>query len=325
MRVQTIVNNLLSNFRFLLISLKHIRHLRRSNIHLYFAFARMCAPLWGNQNLNTWFQFALSTNSRGDKIADIIEREIGSLKGKTHLDVGSGYGGFSAAFVKRKAFSSGVEISEGLIQMSEYNFKDQKVHAPIYLLDITQKDIVSRLGQKFDIITCNDVIEHVKDPETAIKNMAELLNKDGVLYLEIPNKNYPLFVLEDGHYNLFALSLLNRNSAEKYFKRFYQDLDYGVEYYLEIGAYEALAAKYRLCFRLLEESFQYFDEERLKKARHRIAEKLNSFALSEDPVLGNEVVSVVKKYLSDYDTASGTEEFKTVYGTDFWKIICTKQ
>ena len=41
--------------------------------------------------------------------------------------------------------------------------------------------------QTYDIITCNNVLEHVKDPITFLKNIPKLLKQDGLLRISVPN------------------------------------------------------------------------------------------------------------------------------------------
>jgi 2-polyprenyl-3-methyl-5-hydroxy-6-metoxy-1,4-benzoquinol methylase len=68
--------------------------------------------------------------------------------------------------------------------------------------------------KKFDIITCFMVLHHIKTPENTIKNIAERLNKNGLLYIREHNCE----TVED---NIFAdlvhslYMLQNKASAEK--------------------------------------------------------------------------------------------------------------
>lgn len=42
---------------------------------------------------------------------------------------------------------------------------------------------------KYDIIFCRHVVEHTRDPEVFIKNLKNMLNENGLLYMESPNYN----------------------------------------------------------------------------------------------------------------------------------------
>ncbi len=41
----------------------------------------------------------------------------------------------------------------------------------------------------FDVVTCNDVLEHLEHPEKALEHMYEALKKGGILYINTPNLN----------------------------------------------------------------------------------------------------------------------------------------
>ena len=42
----------------------------------------------------------------------------------------------------------------------------------------------------FDVVICNDVIEHLENPRIALENINKVLKKEGILYLNTPNFNW---------------------------------------------------------------------------------------------------------------------------------------
>jgi 2-polyprenyl-3-methyl-5-hydroxy-6-metoxy-1,4-benzoquinol methylase len=44
--------------------------------------------------------------------------------------------------------------------------------------------------ETFDIVICNDVLEHLKNPPKALVNIMRGLTKGGVLYINTPNLNF---------------------------------------------------------------------------------------------------------------------------------------
>ena len=54
------------------------------------------------------------------------------------------------------------------------------------------------LGKTFNVITLNNLLEHVIDPSYTIELASQLLNIDGVLIIEVPNdfSNYQNFLKE---------------------------------------------------------------------------------------------------------------------------------
>lgn len=74
-----------------------------------------------------------------------------------------------------------------------------ELHEPSYNEAKRRLDIVSKIplskesfgGEKFDVITFNDVLEHIEYPWTTLENCKTLLKKDGFIIASIPNlQNY---------------------------------------------------------------------------------------------------------------------------------------
>ena len=129
--------------------------------------------------IRMWVDFALSTNERGRVVDDELEGHI-SLRGKKCLDVGCAYGGFLVAFAVRGAAQVvGVDINRDLLRFAAANLEDYHVSASLHQADLLDPGILG-LG-RFDVITCNDVIEHVEDPRKVIRHLSLLLDDDGVL------------------------------------------------------------------------------------------------------------------------------------------------
>ena len=70
-----------------------------------------------------YFEFALSANHRGRRVADIVE-SITPLAGKRTLDVGCACGGFLVAFAERGAEPTGFDLDDSLLALAEHNFRD---------------------------------------------------------------------------------------------------------------------------------------------------------------------------------------------------------
>lgn len=59
------------------------------------------------------------------------------------------------------------------------------------------------LGKNFNVITLNNLLEHVVDPKYTIELALELLTKEGVLIIEVPNdfSSYQIFLKENNFIN----------------------------------------------------------------------------------------------------------------------------
>ena len=128
------------------------------------------------------------------------------ITGSKILDVGSGNGGISIAFGKqRKTQVFGIDIELNRVKTSKIGTEEQNATA----------DFLFASGQNlpfkrsfFDIVICNDVIEHVTKPRLLLKELHRSLRIGGVLYLCAPNGLSPFSILRDSHYGLFGLSLM---------------------------------------------------------------------------------------------------------------------
>lgn len=97
------------------------------------------------------------------------------------LDVGCSTGYFGEALINLKECDVwGVDIDEADIKEA------QKRLTKALVLDINDTKTYSKLG-KFDVIIFADVLEHLIDPRTTLKNVKKLLNPDGRVIFSIPH------------------------------------------------------------------------------------------------------------------------------------------
>jgi len=190
---------------------------------------------------DTWLDFALSTNLRGETAVEIVRRYT-SVPGKRALDIGCAYGGFPVSFATAGAEAVGIDIDPTWLKLAAENVHDMKVPVSLHPKDITDWAHVNDLGT-FDIITCNDLIEHVEDVPKTLEHVSRLLKPGGLLYMQIPNAHAVGQVLKDGHYGLFGITLLSRPDAIRYFGESGYNDAYGVGYFHRLDEYvEMLAA-----------------------------------------------------------------------------------
>ncbi|MBU1043330.1 MAG: class I SAM-dependent methyltransferase [Candidatus Omnitrophica bacterium] len=138
-------------------------------------------PLASNKliaNTLSFFQ-RLSFNQRL-KLIDKFK----NLKGSRILEIGCGKGEF-LRFLPQRFEKSAVEINEDGCEYIRKHSKDITVYN-VHLDDETVD--ISGYGQ-FDIIIMWHVFEHVVNPAVFVKNIERLLNPEGVLIFEIPNRD----------------------------------------------------------------------------------------------------------------------------------------
>jgi SAM-dependent methyltransferase len=99
------------------------------------------------------------------------------------LDVGAGGGEFLAT-ARRHGFEvDGIEPSAGYARYCQRTYGIAIHAAPLADVDLGEK--------KFDLITCNHSVEHMRDPLGALRRLHGLLNPDGHLYVSVPDLGDP--------------------------------------------------------------------------------------------------------------------------------------
>jgi SAM-dependent methyltransferase len=123
----------------------------------------------------------------GERIeADHIERyQFASrfANGKSVLDIACGVGYSGPLLIKAGAVSyDGVDINEKLIDYANNTYRSD-------LISYSVGDIITFNKNKlYDLITCYETIEHVKNYEAAIQNLHSLLKPGGMLFISSPNR-----------------------------------------------------------------------------------------------------------------------------------------
>lgn len=99
------------------------------------------------------------------------------------LDVGCAYG-----FMLQKLPDSFEKFG---VDISEHAIAEAKKRLPNATLKVSGAEETLPFPENFfDIIMCNDVIEHLENPRIALENIRRVLKRDGILYLNTPNLNW---------------------------------------------------------------------------------------------------------------------------------------
>ena len=201
-----------------------------------------------------WAEFTLTSVERGWRA---VERLGGprAFRGRRVLDVGCAYGGFLVAAGHAGARELvGVDIDQKLLDLAGLLLSDHQATAKLTIADLTDPELPERMGS-FDVVFCNDVLEHVVELDEAARNLARLVKTGGRLFLEIPNGMAIRYIDSDGHYKLPGITLLDHTDAERWFRSFYEDkYPYRTSFYAPLDYYLALFSRQRMALRLLNAS-----------------------------------------------------------------------
>lgn len=216
-----------------------------------------------------WIDYALTTNKRGAQLVDSVESFFGSLDGKTWLDVGSGYGGLAIAAARRGAIATGIEYDPRLISIAEENLADQgSLEVGFVTGDIHDPGSLPE-GQTWDVITLDNVIEHVRSPFQVYQRLASLLSPDGVVYIVAPNGRSLDQIRSDGHYQLFGISLLSPPRGAEYLREALPGIVYDVTWLHRRSEYEAMARTVGLESHLVNGGFTTGETVKALKSKSR--------------------------------------------------------
>lgn len=280
--------------------------------------------------------FAMSTVLRGRDMFSLLESHSCIRSRKRYLDIGTAYAGFLRAF-KEQGFKEviGIELQESLAHLGMANI-DGLDDARVIVGDFIQNDY-SFLGA-FDVVTCNDVIEHVDDAIIAIKKMSSMVTEGGVLAMEVPNRDCISFVTSDGHFQIFGITQLNRDDAALYYEAvlkadrknyFFQmgemyELDWYVKQLSQNGLNAFVADTHRIggikdVPGLLVELKQAYEDWYLK-VKPRL-----------EPLLAERMTNAVNAYIqkleqdvSHVHDETSRKRFEDKYLRSFWTILAIK-
>ena len=154
-------------------------------------FSKMAASWW---DLNGDFKPIHQLNPL--RLNYILQHSNG-LNEKKVLDVGCGGGILSESMAKSGANVTGIDMSPQPLAVAKQHAQDNNL-----IIDYQQSTIEDFLQQhqqlqaeKFDVITCMEMLEHVPDPLSIIRSCRQLLKPDGVLFMSTINRTLKAWAL----------------------------------------------------------------------------------------------------------------------------------
>ena len=120
------------------------------------------------------------------RVGFIKDRSI--LEGKKILDVGWGGGILAEALSELGANVTGIDASENTIGVAKSHSKSINSNVR-FIQNTIEEFIASNPDEKFDVITCLEMLEHVPSPGEIIKNCSDILKKDGDIFFSTINRN----------------------------------------------------------------------------------------------------------------------------------------
>ena len=145
-------------------------------------------------------QWASTINVEGIKVKDYFEactapenrfilRQMGDVSGKQLLDLGCGAGENSVYFAKKGALCVASDYSPGMVEVALQLAEDNKVKICGRTMNAIALDCPDNT---FDFVYASNLLHHLPDPETAIREMHRVLKPGGKACFWDPLRHNPV-------------------------------------------------------------------------------------------------------------------------------------
>lgn len=132
------------------------------------------------------------------RLSYILEKSNG-LFGKKILDVGCGGGILSEAMAKQGAIVTGIDMTTEPLEIAKQHAKQNNLNIDYQQTTIEnfleKMTACNSLEEKFDVITCMEMLEHVPNPLSIIQSCKALLKPDGILFFSTINRTFKAYML----------------------------------------------------------------------------------------------------------------------------------
>lgn len=108
----------------------------------------------------------------------------GALADKAVLDFGCGYGGKAVEYARHASHVAGVEPDPLHVETARLYASERGASNVTFKL--CTQDSIPYPDASFDIVVSHDVLEHVNDPSTSLREIARVLKPGGTAYIAFP-------------------------------------------------------------------------------------------------------------------------------------------
>jgi SAM-dependent methyltransferase len=150
----------------------------------------------------------------GSLVLNQVQSVLPLPSNATVLDVGSGVGTFVLGCRRRGIRALGMEpdrIGQGS-QLSSLRIARRRTSELVFVAGLGE-DLPFR-DRSFDLVTMNQVIEHVRDQKACLREAVRVLKPGGALYIACPN----YFRFYEPHYKIFWLPLMPKFLGRAYLR-----------------------------------------------------------------------------------------------------------
>ncbi len=118
---------------------------------------------------------------------DYINEKCDGLADKLVLDVGCGGGILSESMAITGAKVKGIDLGDAALEVAKLHSLESGLSVDYE--KISAEDLATREPQKYDVVTCLEMLEHVPQPASIIKACYDLVKPGGQVFFSTLNRN----------------------------------------------------------------------------------------------------------------------------------------
>jgi 2-polyprenyl-6-hydroxyphenyl methylase/3-demethylubiquinone-9 3-methyltransferase len=117
---------------------------------------------------------------------------LASLQGKRVLDVGCGGGILAEAMARRGADVLGIDLASKPLKVAQLHAIESAAPHIAYR-EVAVEALAEEMPERFDVVTCMEMLEHVPDPESAVRACGRLVGPGGWAFFSTIHRSAKAF------------------------------------------------------------------------------------------------------------------------------------
>ncbi len=119
--------------------------------------------------------------------------DIVPMAGKRVLDIGCGGGILADAMARKGAEVLGIDLAGKALKVAQLHALEAQTQGVSYR-EVSAETLAAEQPERFDVVTCMEMLEHVPDPSSVVRACATLVKPGGHVFFSTINRNAKAFV-----------------------------------------------------------------------------------------------------------------------------------
>ncbi|RTZ21270.1 bifunctional 2-polyprenyl-6-hydroxyphenol methylase/3-demethylubiquinol 3-O-methyltransferase UbiG [Vibrio penaeicida] len=121
-----------------------------------------------------------------------VQDNCQGLFGKKVLDVGCGGGILAESMAKEGAEVTGLDMGKEPLEVARLHALE--TGTKLEYVQSTVEDHAAEHPERYDVVTCMEMLEHVPDPLSVIQSCAKLVKPEGKVFFSTLNRNFKSYL-----------------------------------------------------------------------------------------------------------------------------------